>query len=302
MDNPLANLSKNQKIAVAVGAVGIGGYIVYSHHKSSGSWNPFSTASTTATTATSTGTTNDPITGLPYSDDYATDPVTGDTYLQEATQYGSVAAAEATVTAYGQSTATGSGIPVNPASPAPTGSLNTPVGSSVYTSNAAWSQAATAGLVSVGYDGTTVANALGAYLTQTPETPDQVAITNTAIAEYGPAPVGSLQVIRAPASGPGAGIPVTPPTVTQGHQTSVTQTSANLSWTGNNAVKYVTTLTGPGPHNGQVQTVTNPQVSYTGLDGLHNYSIQILPYSADGTRGEPYTLDFQTLGPQTNTK
>lgn len=299
-DNPLANLSKNQKIAVAVGAVGIGGYFVYTRHKKTGSWNPWSTAASSATTQTSTGSTNDPITGLPYSDDYATDPVTGDTYLQEATQYGSVAAAEATVTAYGQSTATGSGIPVNPASPAPTGSLNTPVGSSVYTSNAAWSQAVTAGLVSVGYDGPTVANAIGAYLTQTPETPDQVTITNTAIAEYGPAPVGSLQIIRAPASGPGAGVPTSPPTVTQGHQVSVTNKDATLAWSGNNAVRYDVTLTGPGPSNGQVQHVTNPTATYKNLWGLHNYSLQILPYNSSGTRGQPYTLDFQTLGPQVN--
>lgn len=180
MENPFKNLSTPQKYAVIAGGGAIGFYALYRHKQSSGSWNPFSSGSASNTT---TGSGINPITGMPYSNDNATDPITGQTYLAEADQYGSVAAAEASVSAYGQSTATGSGIPVNPASPASSGTINTPVGTNIYTSNAAWAQAATAGLVSVGYDGPTVASALGVYLTQKPATPDQISIINTAIAE-----------------------------------------------------------------------------------------------------------------------
>jgi Fibronectin type III domain len=49
--------------------------------------------------ASSSATTNpsaiDPVTGLPYSEDQTTDPLTGMTYLAEAQEYGSVSAAEA---------------------------------------------------------------------------------------------------------------------------------------------------------------------------------------------------------------
>jgi hypothetical protein len=291
IENPFKDLSKNQRYAVIAGGALIGGYAVYHHHSVTGSWNPFSKA-----TAASSGTAAsgiDPITGLAYSDDSATDPITGMQYLAEAEQYGSVATAEAATTAYGQSTATGSGIPVNPASPASSGSINTPVGTNIYTSNAAWSQAATAGLVDVGYQGTDVASALGAYLTQTPETPAQAALVKTAIAEFGPAPVGNLQIVLAPASGPGAGIPNAAPTVSAGHIVSVTKSSGTVAWTGNNASKYVCTLTGPG--GDKTQTVTSPTVQFTGLQAAHNYSVQVLPYNSSGTAGLTGHVDFQTL-------
>ena len=201
--NPLKDLSKGQRTAVIIGSLGIGGLMVFSHHKKTGSWNPFNNsgaAGAAGTPSAQTGT--DPITGMPYSSDSATDPITGMTYLAEAQQYGSVAAAEASVSAYGQSTATGSGIPVNPASPPSSGTPNPPVGSSVYTSDAAWSQAAQAGLTSIGYDGVTVGEALGAFLTGTPQTPEQIKIINAAIAEFGRPPVGSYQIIPIPPQTP----------------------------------------------------------------------------------------------------
>lgn len=295
MDNPLNalhGLKPWQRNAVILGSAGVGGYLVYRHHKNTGSWNPWSTGN--ATSSASSAAIN-PVTGMAYTQDNAIDPITGETYLGEAQQYGSVAAAESSVSAYGQSTATGSGIPVNPASPAPSGSINTPVGSSVYTSNAAWSQAATAGLVAVGYDGPTVATALGAYLTQTPLDPDQIKIVSTAIGEYGPAPIGNLQIIPKPASGPGQNTPVTAPTVSGGHVVSVTKTSGTVSWTGNNAVKYTCTLTGPGRKNGSVQTVTSPTVTFSGLEADHNYSVQVLPYNSSGSAGMTGHIDFTTL-------
>jgi hypothetical protein len=231
IENPFKKLSKPEIYASIAGGLGIGGYFIYRHHSKTGSWNPWS--SSTASAAASGGTGTDPITGLPYSQDDAVDPATGQTYLAEANQYGSVQAAEASISAYGTSTATGSGIPVNPASPASSGSINTPVGTSVYTSNAAWAQAATAGLESVGYDGTTVAAALGAYLTQTPLTADQATLVNTAIGEYGPAPVGSLQVILAPVSGPST-TPVPPaPTASAPKPSATWSSSIGASTTSN---------------------------------------------------------------------
>jgi hypothetical protein len=210
MDNPFKNMSKPQLYATMVGGLAIGGYALYKKHSTTGSWNPFSSGTSTSPSTTSDGTATsiDPITGLAYSDDNATDPITGDTYLAEAQQYGSVAAAEASVSDYGGSTATGSGIPVNPASPASSGSVNTVVGTSVYTSNAAWAQAVQAGLEDISggttYDGTDIGQALGDYLTQEPLTAAQAQVVNVAIAEYGPAPVGNLQVILAPSSGTGS--------------------------------------------------------------------------------------------------
>lgn len=200
LQNPFRNMPKPALYATIAGSVLVFGYVGYKHHQSTGSWNPFSSG--TGTSSAGTATSIDPVTGLAYSQDNATDPLTGQQYLAEAQQYGSVAAAEASVSAYGQSTATGSGIPVNPASPAPSGSINTPVGTSVYTSNAAWAQAVQAGLTDVGYNATDVAQALGLYLTGQPMTAAQAQLINTGIAEFGAAPVGSLQVILKPSSGP----------------------------------------------------------------------------------------------------
>lgn len=199
--NPFRNLSKPQLYAVVGGGTLIAFYAEYRHHKLTGSWSPFATGTTGGSPSAI-----DPVTNLPYSEDAVTDPITGQAYLAEAQQYGSVAAAEAVVSAYGQSTATGSGIPVNPASPVSGGSVNTPVGTSIYTSNAAWAQAVQAGLSSVSgsqqYDGTDIGEALGAYLQGMPLSPDQIKVVSTAIAEYGPPPVGSFQIIPGPATPP----------------------------------------------------------------------------------------------------
>lgn len=236
-ENPFKNLSKPQKYAVIGGSVLVGGIVLYRHHSSTGSWNPFhSGSSTSGSTSAGTATSIDPITGLAYSDDNATDPITGLTYLNEAQQYGSVAAAEASVSAYGQSTATGSGIAVNPASPAPAGSPNPVVGTSVYTSNAAWAQAVEAGLTDVGYPSTDVATAIGLYLTQQPLTSAEAAIVSTAIGQYGNPPIGQLQIITQPQTKPS---PTPTPTPTPKpkpgapvniHASGMSDTGAQVSW------------------------------------------------------------------------
>jgi hypothetical protein len=298
VDNPFKNLSKPQKYIVVAGGLAIGGFALVAHHKKTGSWSPFATG--TAATSNSSATGTDPVTGLPYSQDTATDPITGLQYLQEAQQYGSVAAAEASVSAFGQSTATGSGIPVNPASPASSGSINTPVGTSVYTSNAAWAQAATAGLADVGYSETDVATALGAYLTQQPLTPAQAQLVNTAIAEYGPAPVGNLQVILQPAKQPapppasGSGgtskppvsAPKVPAMVTGVSVSDISSNGFHMSWHGvSDATDYPVRVT----YQGQVvfkDTVKGTSVVVTGLKPNRTYTTHVAASNSAGSASE----------------
>jgi len=203
LSNPFSGLKKWQLYAVIGGGGAIAIYAEVAHHKKTGSWSPFATA---PTAGTGSATTIDPVTNLPYSEDAVTDPVTGQAYLAEAQQYGSVAAAEAAVSAYGQSTNTGSGIGVNPASPPSSGSVNTTVGGSIYTSDSAWSTAVQAGLSSISgsqtYNGTDIGTALGKYLQGQPLSPGEIQVVSVAIAEYGNPPVGQFQIIPAPASGP----------------------------------------------------------------------------------------------------
>lgn len=204
ISNPFKGMSKTQRYASIGGASAIGLYMVYHHHKSTGSWNPWSSAtSTTAANGTATASGTDPVTGLPYSQDYQIDPLTNLGYLAEAQQYGSIAAAESAVSAYGLSSNTGSGVGVQPATGSQTGTTNTGVGNAPYTSNQAWAQAATAGLADIGYSETDVATALGDYLTETPVTNAQAQLIHTAIAEYGNPPVGTFQVILQPQKPPG---------------------------------------------------------------------------------------------------
>lgn len=191
--NPFKNLSKPQVYAAIAGTVLVAGIAEYMHHQKTGSWNLFSS------NQSSSGAI-DPVTNMPYSQDQQIDPVTNLPYLAEAQQYGSVAAAEAAVSAYGQTSPTGSGIGVQPVSGGDGGTTGAPgsVGSPTYTTNEAWSQAATAGLADIGFSETAVATALGDFLNDRPESPDEARLTNTALAEYGRPPVGNHQIILAP--------------------------------------------------------------------------------------------------------
>lgn len=204
--NPFKGLSKPQIYAVIGGTVLVGGYVEYRHHKSTGSWNPFGGSS-----AAGNGTQIDPLTGLAYSQDNAIDPITNLPYLAEAQQYGSVQAAESSVSAYGQSSASGTGTAPGPGGG---GGGSNPgqgsVGSSTYTSNAAWAQAATAGLADIGYPETDVATALGDYLTATPVTSAQAGYIQTALAEFGNPPIGTFQIIRQPITNPKPGMQTVP--------------------------------------------------------------------------------------------
>lgn len=209
-DNPFRNLSKPQKYMVAGGVVLLGGFVVWRHHSQTGSWNPWSGGNANAS-GNANSSAIDPITGLPYSMDNQVDPITSLTYLAEAEQYGSVATAEASVSAYGTSSGTGSGIGVSPASPG--NGSSTPPPSDAYASNQDWVQAVQAGLTDLGYAETTTNAAIQGYLANQPLPAQEYRLMKTALSEFGPPPNGSFQLLQAPASAPGKS-KVTVPDVT----------------------------------------------------------------------------------------
>lgn len=267
--NPLKHLSKPEIYATLAGTAGIGGYFVYRHHKSTGSWNPWSAGTAAATSdITGTGVIPDPGTGL-------------------------------TTTGFGGSSATGSGYGQAPAVTGLDGSTNAApgsAGSTVYTDNGAWAQAATAGLASIGYSATDVATALGLFLNGQQVTPDQAKLINAAIAEFNRPPQGNPQIILAPISQPGStgGGVSGPPSVSAGHIVSSDGNDAVVAWTGTNAVRYATEISGPGKINGQRSTVTQPQAVYSGLVPGHSYTVTVVPYNASGKSGASGHIDLKT--------
>lgn len=186
MDNPFKNLPKPVLYGGIASATAVTGYLLYRHHKSTGQW-----FGGTAT-GTSTASAIDPITGLPTSQDNVVDPVTGETYLAEATQYGSVAAAEASVSSFGTTENSGTGSSTQFGTDGTTSLAPGAVGANTYTSNAAWDQAAIAGLEDISggssYNGTDIATALGDILQGEPVTAAQIQVWNAAVGEFGPPP------------------------------------------------------------------------------------------------------------------
>lgn len=166
-------------------------------------------SASSGTAAGSSPNAIDPLTQLPYSMDNQTDPATGDTYLAEAQQYGSVSAAEAAISqgydngGYGGIgySGLGYGYPTY-TSGSGTGTPGAPGG---YTDNAQWAQAVEAGISGLGYAPAAVGAAIGRYLAKLPLSAEQVTIVQTAVAEYGPPPVGSYPIIAAPPGGGGSG-------------------------------------------------------------------------------------------------
>lgn len=188
---------------VAGGVAGVG-MVVWIYRKNA------SNSQASAANATGANTTGiDPLTQLPYSQDNQTDPVTGMTYLTEAQQYGSVAAAEAAVSGG----AAGGGATFSPGFGV-TGPVDSGFGGSFfnpsptpqpaatgYASFAQWAQAVQAGLTGLGYSQESVAAALGLFNAQHPLTADQAQIIRTAEAEFGPPPGGPYQIIPTPSHG-----------------------------------------------------------------------------------------------------
>jgi hypothetical protein len=208
------------------GALGVGGIWYYRRQEAAAGGSSPAAGSSSAI---------DPVTGLPASEDNTDDPVTGMTYLAEAQQYGSVAAAEAAYQNGGaESSYLGSGesgYPLDSGSPTGyyTTSPATP-GPGTYTTDAQWAQAVTAGLTEVGYSSQDIAAALGLYFAGHPLTSgadgvSYLQIMQAALAEFGPPPVGSYALIAPPSSGggnPGSGgttgkTTVTVPSVTGQH-------------------------------------------------------------------------------------
>lgn len=188
------NLTKKQKIGAGVGAVALLAAIIY--------WKHAASSSATSSTGADPNAI-DPLTGMPFAQDQTTDPITGLTYLQEAQQYGSVAAAEAAFSGassesgysagYGASSGGTAGYPTSNV-----GGSTTPNG---YSTNAQWSQAVTAGLAQLGYDPQAIGAALGAFFAQMQLTSDQAAIVQAAEAEFGAPPQGTYAIVTAPSSG-----------------------------------------------------------------------------------------------------
>jgi hypothetical protein len=142
-------------------------------------WRNRSGTASSATTAAADPNLIDPATGIPYADETA----------------GSLS---------GSSGASGLGFGF-PTSDITGSSLS--VGTS-FTTNAQWAQAVEAGLTGLGYDAQAVGSAVGKYLLNQPLTSDQVTIVQTAVAEYGPPPVGTFAIIAggaAPPPPPGGG-------------------------------------------------------------------------------------------------
>jgi hypothetical protein len=198
-------LSTPAATAIAGGS-GLAVYFAYKQHKAS-----------QAGSGASNPSAIDPVTGLPYSQDNVTDPLTGQTYLAEAQQYGSVAAAEQATaasssaslqSAYGGSYGGGYGYGSSTGLVGSSGT--TQISSGGYASNAAWAQAVTAGLTNLGYTSTDISAALGLYLgglplTNLPDGQSAASIVEAALAEYGPPPVGSYTPVMPGSGSTGSG-------------------------------------------------------------------------------------------------
>lgn len=185
---------------------GAGAVVVYYVYRNAS--NKSAAASSTASDSSEI----DPVTGLPYSEDDEVDPLTGMEYLTEAQEYGSVQAAEEAVSENGTSEedlASDEG----DVYPEDYSSDSTSTGQT-YTTNAQWAQAVTSGLTSLGYSATSISAALGLYFAGSAESAADVSIVQAALAEYGPPPEGTYNIIPEPNTGSSPGSGSTGSTVT----------------------------------------------------------------------------------------
>ena len=293
--------------AAIAGGSGLAIWFAYKQHKAS-----------QAASSASSPSAIDPVTGLPYSEDNQIDPLTGQAYLQEAQEYGSVSAAEQAVAAESAGSlsseyASGSGLVGTSTGATGTTGTVTEVPSSGYTTNAQWAAAATAGLTDIGYSASDVSAALGAYLASLPETSAQATITDTAIAEYGPPPVGSFTVIMASSTTTaGAGstsTTATPPVTTATAPKAITVAPTGfrvVSVTGGDNVNLawnaLTPPAGQGP-------LTGYMIAYGPTSGSQQYKQQVggqtteatVPGVGAGSAGKHYfelwALPAQSGGP-----
>jgi hypothetical protein len=262
-----------------IGVAVVGGVLWWRNRSNS------STGTATATTAATDSSLIDPATGIPYADETAGS--IGGTGGYSGLGYG-----------YQTSDITGS-------------SLST--GTS-FTTNAQWSQAVEAGLTGLGYDPLAVGSAVGKYLLNQPLTSDQVTIVQTAVAEYGPPPVGTFAIIAGGSAPPppsgGGGTP--PPGGTGGggtpplgrlpapvgvHLTIDGKTGVRLQWGAvAGATGYVAQCkqgTAAGPTVNGPNHVTSPQADFGNLKPGTHYTALVWPSDAADPGGpgsnQPHT-------------
>lgn len=208
MDNPFKSLPKPVIIGGIAVTLGVTGFFLYRHHAATGSWFGGTAASSSAI---------DPVTGLATSQDNAIDPLTNEAYLAEAQQYGSVQAAEAAVSSFGTSVNSGTGTSTAFGQAGTSTLAAGAVAADTYTSNAAWDQAAIAGLEDISggatYNGVDIASTLGSVLQGEPVTSAQLQVWNAAVGEFGQPPIPVSPVIQ-PATAPSTTTSGTAPTVT----------------------------------------------------------------------------------------
>lgn len=269
----------NWAVYGGVGVAVVGGVLWWRNRSSS------STASS-ATTAATDPNLIDPATGIPYADETA-GSLSGSSGLS----------------------GLGFGFPTSDI----TGSTLS-AGTS-FTTNAQWAQAVEAGLTGLGYDAQAVGSAVGKFLLNQPLTSDQVTIVQTAVAEYGPPPVGTFAIIAggaAPPPPPGGGGTTPPPPPPGGgggtptgrlsapvgiHLTIDGRTGVRLQWGPvAGASGYVAQCkqgsdTGPtvnGPNH-----VSAPQADFGNLKPGTHYTALIWPSSATSQGGpgsaQPHT-------------
>ncbi len=278
---------KIPKWAVWGGAIG-GGLVLFIYFKNR-----------SAGSSSSSQSGIDPATGLPYSQD---NQIAGES-------------------AYGAAGG-GGGYGYVGSAGFPTSNVANPSGTGSYATNAAWSQAVTAGLSSLGYSSTDIAAALGLYFADAPLTTVQASIVQAAIAEFGPPPQGTYSIVSSPSSGgavggstggtttpvggstgsssgstgsssgstsgSGSSAPATS-TVWGGHVVSVNNNDAVIAWGHSGpATSWRVTRTGPG--GTQTNTVYIPQATYSGLAAGHNYQVEVQPLPT----GQPGEIHFQT--------
>ncbi len=168
--------------------------------------------------------------------------MTDETYLGEALQYGSVQAAEQALSGTGLGGGYYGTSPYGAGASSAAQSLvpETTVQGTNYATNAAWSQAVTAGLTDIGYTSTDVSAALGLYfagatLTTLSDGASAAAIIQAALAEYGPPPAGSYQVILPATGSTGSGNTGTGTSTSTGTTTTSSTGSSTGSSSGSTA-------------------------------------------------------------------
>jgi Fibronectin type III domain len=254
-----------------------------------------SSSSGSSASGTNSSSAIDPVTGLPYSEDNQVDPLTGMTYLAEAQEYGSVQAAEAAVSSgsgYGGTSAYSgtAGYPTLNAYG------NTTVNGTSYATNAAWAQAVTTGLVSLGYSAADVSAALGLFFAGQPlgTAPDGVSyatIVQAAEAEFGLPPQGTYQIIAAPTgstTATGTGGTTTTGTGTTG--TGSTGTGSTGTGTGTTG-----TGTGGGTYTGQP---TGPATGTSSTPAKWQYPAPENLTASGAGAGKIYVSWAPVVGPQ----